>query len=75
MSKIGQYHLKALHQDAFKLIRHIRTLVNMGALKKISHESVEGSYTWVCIMLRDRVSLKKFDLIQKDLESLGLKMI
>lgn len=75
MSKIGQYHLKALHQDAYKLIRHIRRLVNIGALNKISHESVEGSYTWVCIMLKKRTTLIQFELIEKNLESLGLKMI
>jgi len=75
VSKIGRYYLKALHQDAYKLIRHIRFLINRKALKQISHEGVEGEHTYTCIILHDRVTVSQFGLIEKDLESLGLKMI
>ncbi len=75
MGKIGQYHLRAPHKEAWKLIRHIRVLVNMKALKQISHEGTEDGDTYTCIILRDRVTIETFERIEKNLEGLGLKMI
>ena len=75
MTKIGQYHLMAPHRDSWKLIQHIRFLINEGALKQISHEGTESGKTFVCIILKSRVSLSKFMLIERNLAGLGLEMI
>ena len=75
MTKIGQYHLRAPFKYSWKLIRHIRFLVNRGVLSKISHEGTENGDTYVCIILKTRTTLADFEVIEKNLESLGLKMI
>ena len=75
MGRVGQYHLKAVHKEAWKLIRHIRFLVNQKALKQISHEGTEDDFTYVCIILKSRVSLATFAQIEQNLKGSGLKMI
>ncbi|MCK4267078.1 MAG: hypothetical protein KAX31_07330 [Thermoplasmata archaeon] len=75
MVKIRQYHLKVKHEEAWKLIQHIRFLHNSRYLKQVSHEGVEGEDTYVCIIIRDRLSQEKHDIIKSNLDSLGLVMI
>ena len=74
MAKIGQYHLRVKHEEAWKLIQHIRFLHNARYLKQISHEGVEGEDTYVCIILK-RLSQEKHDIIKRKFGSLGLVMI
>ena len=74
MSRVGQYHLRTPHKEGWKLIRHIRVLLNMKALKQISHEGTEDGDTYTCLILRP-ISKERFELIEKNLEGLGLKMI
>lgn len=66
LRKIGQYHLKVEHKEAYKLIKHIRFLHNSRYLKQISHEGTENGKTVVCIMIRD-ISYEKHGIIQKNL--------
>jgi len=74
MSKIERYHLKVKHEEAYKLIQHIRFLHNSKYLKQISHEGTEGDDTYVCIVLK-ALSLWKHEVIKENLDSLGLIMI
>ncbi|MHA2024246.1 MAG: hypothetical protein ACTSWQ_11350 [Candidatus Thorarchaeota archaeon] len=75
MGKVGQYHLRTKFKDSYKLIRHIRYLINEKVLNKLSHEGTEDGDTYVCIMLKTRISLERFNRIEKHLNEMGLKMI
>lgn len=73
--KVRAYHLRVKHEEAWKLIQHIRFLHNSRYLQQISHEGTENGDTYVCINIRDRLSQEKHNIIKANLDSLGLVMI
>lgn len=75
MNRIERYHLKVKHEDSFKLIQHIRFLHNSKYLKQISHEGITQDETFVCIILKDRLSINRHKIIKRNLDSLELVMI
>ena len=69
------YHIKAPHAESYKLIQHIRFLINEKALKMIGHEGSEDGYTYANLYLKPKISLKMHEKAMKHLDSLGLKAI
>jgi len=70
-----RYHLRTPFKDSWKLIRHIRCLINERTLKQISHEGTEDGDTYMAIILKEKISLDVFNRIMLNLENLEINPI